>query len=55
MKLHLLKRNQLRRSEKAEQADHIAMKINRLITHNRSPDLAGAKDTDTKQLWVLLK
>ena len=38
-----------------EQADHIALKVNRLIAHNRSIALAGASNTDTRQLWSLLK
>ena len=38
-----------------EQADYIAVKVNRLIAHNRSTTLAGASNTDTKQLWGLLK
>ena len=38
-----------------EQADHIALNVNRLIAHNRSIALAGASNTDTRQLWSLLK
>ena len=38
-----------------EQADYIAVKVNRLIVHNRSTALAGTSNTDTKQLWGLLK
>ena len=33
----------------------IAVNVNRLIAHNRSTALAGASNTDTKQLWGLLK
>ena len=51
----LRKRNKLRRSGRAEQANHIALEINKLIAHNRSTARAGAEDTDTKQLWALLK
>ena len=35
-----------------EQADYIAVKVNRLIAYNRSTALASASNTDTKQLWV---
>ena len=38
-----------------EQPDYIAVKVNRLIAHNRSTALAGASNADTKQLWGLLK
>ena len=55
LKLLLRKRNKLRRSDKNEQADCIAVKINRLIARNRSTALAGANNKDTKQLWTLLR
>ena len=55
IKLLLRKRNRLRRADKIESADHIAIKINKLIARNRSVALTDAKDTDTKQLWALLK
>ena len=55
IKLLLRKRNRLRRSDKNEQADCIAVKINRLIVQNRSTALAGANNKDTKQLWALLR
>ena len=55
IKILLRKRNKLRRAGKMEQADYIAVKANRLIAHNRSTALAGASNTDTKQLWGLLK
>ena len=39
-----------------EQADGIAVKINKIIQRNRSTTLSGAKDTDTtRQLWALLR
>ena len=38
-----------------EQADYIAVKVNRLIARNRSKALVDASNTDTKRLWGLLK
>ena len=38
-----------------EQADGIAVKINKIIQRNTSTTLSGAKDTDTQQLWALLR
>ena len=55
IKIWLRKRNKLRRAGQMEQADYIAVKINRLMAHNRRTALAGASNTDTKQLWGLLK
>ena len=53
IKILLRKRNKMRRTGKIEQADYIA--VNRLIVHNRSTALAGASNTDTKQLWGFFK
>ena len=55
IKTLLRKRNKLRRAGKMEQADYIAVTVNRLIVHNRSRALAGTSNTDTKQFWGLLK
>ena len=55
IKLLLCQRNKLRRAGKLEQADHLAVRINRLIARRRSKLLAGASNHDTKQLWELLK
>ena len=38
-----------------KQADYITVKVIYLIAYNRSTALAGASNTDTKQLWGLLK
>ena len=51
----LRKRNKLRGAGRIEQSDYTAVNINRLIARNRSTALAGAKNNDTKQLWVMLK
>ena len=40
---------------KLMQADHLAVRINRLIARCRSKLLSGASNHDTKQLWELLK
>ena len=55
IKLRLSRRNKLKRAGKAEQADIIAVKINKLIARNRSSALAAASNKDTRQLWALLK
>ena len=55
IKILLCRRNKLRRAGKTEQADHIALKVNRLIAHNKSIALAGASNTDTRQPRSLLK
>ena len=55
IKLLLRKRNRLRRAGKVEQADGIAVKINKIIQRSRSTTLSGAKDSDTRQLWALLR
>ena len=51
----LRRHNKLRRAGKTEQANHIALTINQQIVHSRSIALAGASNTDTRQLWSLLK
>ena len=55
IKLLLRRHNKFRRAGREEQADHIVVKINMLIAHNRSTALADAKDTDTEKLWAMLK
>ena len=55
IKLLLRRRNKLWRAGKAEQADIIAVKLNKLIARNRSSALAAASNKDTRQLWALLK
>ena len=55
IKTLLRRRNKLMRAGKTEHADHIAQKVNRLIAHSRSIALAGASNTDTRQLLSLLK
>ena len=55
IKLLLCKRNKLRRAGRVEHADNLAVKINRCIARNQSSALAGAKNSDTRQFWALLK
>ena len=49
------RRNKLRRAGKMEQADYIAVKVNRIIARSRSSALAGSSDTDTNRLCGLLR
>ena len=55
IKLLLWQRNKLRRAGKLEKADHLAVRINRLIARRRGKLLSVASNHDTKQLWELLK
>ena len=55
IKILLRKRNKLRRTDKVEAADHLAVQINRLISQERSRALSSASNRDTSQLWKLLK
>ena len=55
IELLLRQRNKLRPAGKVEQADHLAVHINRLIARRRSKLLSEANNHDTKQLWELLK
>ena len=53
--LLLRKRNKLRIAGLIDHDDNLAVKINRCIARNRSSALVGAKNSDTRQLWALLK
>ena len=50
IKLLLRKRNKLRRAGRVEHVDNLAVKINRCIARNRRSALAGAKNSETRQL-----
>ena len=53
IKILLHKRNKLRRAGKMEEADHVAVKVNRQVARDRSTALAGTSDADTKRLCGL--
>ena len=55
IKILLRKLNKLRRSDKVEAADHLAVRINRLISQQRCRVLSSVSNRDTSQLWKLLK
>ena len=54
IKILLRKRNKLRRSDKVKAADHLAVRINRLISQKIRAH-SSASNRDTSQLWKLLK
>ena len=51
----LFRKHKFRRAGKMKQTDYIAVKVNRQVARERSTALAGVSDTDTKQLWSLLR